>query len=85
MTKRTPGDYIALTVRDTGVGMEPEVLKRAFDPFFSTKGVGKGTGSGTEPGVRLQPPDRRDRADGKPPGPGRRRPCLPAPRRSGGA
>jgi signal transduction histidine kinase/CheY-like chemotaxis protein len=41
-----PGDYIELTVRDTGMGMEPEVLKRAFDPFFSTKGVGKGTGLG---------------------------------------
>jgi len=41
-----PGDYIELTVKDTGVGMEPEVLQRAFDPFFSTKGVGQGTGLG---------------------------------------
>jgi signal transduction histidine kinase/CheY-like chemotaxis protein len=41
-----PGDYIELSVTDTGEGMEPEVLKRAFDPFFSTKGVGKGTGLG---------------------------------------
>ena len=41
-----PGDYLELSVADTGTGMEPEVMKRAFDPFFSTKGVGKGTGLG---------------------------------------
>ena len=42
----TAGSFIRLTVRDTGVGMSPEVAHRIFDPFFTTKEVGQGTGMG---------------------------------------
>ncbi|MCX7359601.1 MAG: response regulator [Alphaproteobacteria bacterium] len=41
-----PGDYIALAVTDTGVGMSPDVRERALEPFFTTKDVGKGSGLG---------------------------------------
>ena len=40
------GPYVVITIRDTGAGMPPEVRDRAFEPFYTTKGIGKGVGLG---------------------------------------
>ena len=42
----TPGNHVRLHVSDTGCGMDPETLNRMFEPYFTTKDVGKGTGMG---------------------------------------
>ena len=41
-----PGSYLRLSVRDSGHGMDPEIIKRIFDPYFTTKSAGEGTGLG---------------------------------------
>jgi PAS domain S-box-containing protein len=40
------GEYVAITVEDTGAGIAPDILNKIFDPFFTTKPIGKGTGLG---------------------------------------
>jgi CheY-like chemotaxis protein len=42
----TPGQYVAICVSDTGIGMSDEVMSKAFNPFYTTKPIGEGTGLG---------------------------------------
>ena len=51
--KTVPGDYAMIVVSDTGTGMAPEVMSRIFEPFYTTKERGKGTGPRPQHGVRL--------------------------------
>ncbi len=42
----SPGNYLVLTVKDTGHGIEPQIIERIFDPYYTTKAFGEGTGLG---------------------------------------
>jgi signal transduction histidine kinase len=53
ITTRTDGDRIVVEFTDTGPGMPPEVVARAFEPFYTTKDVGKGTGLGLDIAQRI--------------------------------
>jgi len=46
-----PGDYVAVTISDTGAGIPNEIKNRIFEPFFSTKGIGRGLGLATVYGI----------------------------------
>jgi len=46
MPEAHPGNFVCLSVKDTGVGMNKDIIHRMFEPFFGTKDIGKGTGLG---------------------------------------
>jgi signal transduction histidine kinase len=53
ITTRSSGDDVVVEIGDTGPGMPPEVAARAFEAFYTTKGVGKGTGLGLDIARRI--------------------------------
>ncbi|MDQ4090965.1 MAG: ATP-binding protein, partial [Actinomycetota bacterium] len=53
LTTRVEGDDVVVEVGDTGRGMPPEVAARAFEAFYTTKDVGKGTGLGLDIARRI--------------------------------
>jgi K+-sensing histidine kinase KdpD len=67
-----PGAYVSIRVADTGQGMDEATARRAIEPFFSTKGIGKGTGLGPVHGARAHLAARRGHDPVEPARPGHR-------------
>ena len=53
VSTRVDGDGVVVEIADTGPGMPPEVARRAFEPFYTTKDVGRGTGLGLDIARRI--------------------------------
>lgn len=53
MTRRAERDHVVIEIGDTGRGVPPQVAARAFEPFYTTKDVGKGTGMGLDIAQRI--------------------------------
>jgi two-component system, NtrC family, sensor kinase len=66
------GEFVAITLMDTGTGMPAEVMARAFEPYFTTRPAGRGSGLGLFPGLSLCPPKRGQRGTWQCSGPGDR-------------
>jgi signal transduction histidine kinase len=84
LTTRVQGDDVIVDVADTGAGMTPEVKAHAFDSFFTTKDVGKGTGLGLDISRRIVV-ERHDGSIDIDSEPGRTVVSVRLPRRPGGA